>query len=281
MGALAGINRIIGLFAGCFSSLFNGKIWVWLGGYFLLQLLVLYAFFDFTNPVFFGSVTWWTSLFGDQASTGFSHYPGQFRLMPYFFGWTKFYLGVLAEGTILGMVAYHFSRDIYGEEEIEADEKRSWFYRWINLSMGWLAINGIIILIATFLPDLLGPLIEGHPRRTLLFEFAILPGLYVLVLSHFMLVIPLQVVYRLGFLSAVKESFQLLIHYPIQTISMSTVILSGPIIASFITTRPSWIVDRFRPELVFWFLLGGLIIETAANFLWMGSTVRLIAEEDF
>jgi len=38
------------------------------------------------SPVFYGFIKFWTGLFGDQQAAGFTHYPGHFLLLPYFFG---------------------------------------------------------------------------------------------------------------------------------------------------------------------------------------------------
>ncbi|MDF1543900.1 MAG: hypothetical protein P1R58_02220 [bacterium] len=280
MSALASVNRFIGLFVDSLARLFSGRIWALLAGYFVVQAFLLYAFYDFTSPLFYAPVRWWISLFGDQAAIGFTHYPGQFRLLPYFSGWAKFYVGLLLEGLVLGLVARQFALYFVGEERLPENRPKVSAKLWLNLSLGWLVINGLIVIAATLLPDLLQNQIMGHPRRELLFEFLLLPSLFVVITALFLFVIPIQIVQGIGFLRAVSRSFRLFLENPINTLFMSGLILSGPILVSFVTSRPSVIVERFRPEMVFWVLLAGLAMEMVANFLWMGSTVKFLSDEE-
>ncbi len=280
MSVLASVNRFIGLFVDSIANLFSGRIWAWLAGYFVIQALVFFAFYDFISPFFYGPVRWWTSLFGDQAAAGFTHYPGQFRLLPYFSGWAKFYVGLALEGVVLGLVARQFGAIFIGEERLPENGKKVSAKLWLNLSLGWLLINGLIAVAATLLPELLQDQIMGHPRRELLFDYLLLPGLFIFITALFLFVIPIQVIHGVGFPRAVTGSLRLFIENPLNSLFMSGFILSGPIVISFVTSRPSVIVERFQPELVFWILLAGLVVEMVANFLWMGSTVKFLADEE-
>jgi hypothetical protein len=40
------------------------------------------------------------------------------------------------------------------------------------------------------------------------------------------------------------------------------------------------IIEKFRPELVYWVLLAGLAVNALASFLWMGTAVRFLIDEE-
>ena len=57
-------------------------------------------------------------------------------------------------------------------------------------------------------------------------------------------------------------------------------VLVFPFLLSVLAGQPGEIISRFRPELVYWLLLFGLIAEMFANFFWMGTAVRFLAESE-
>jgi len=59
-----------------------------------------------------------------------------------------------------------------------------------------------------------------------------------------------------------------------------TIILSASIIISNILSNTVTMVENFKPEIVYWILLGSLIVELIMHFLWMGTTVRLLVDEE-
>jgi hypothetical protein len=56
--------------------------------------------------------------------------------------------------------------------------------------------------------------------------------------------------------------------------------MAGPYLLSRIAGRSEQIVWNFRPELVYWVMLAGLVVELVANFFWMGTAVRFLLEHD-
>ena len=47
-----------------------------------------------------------------------------------------------------------------------------------------------------------------------------------------------------------------------------------------LASRPAGIVDSFKPELVYWILVGSLLAEMISAFFWMGMTVRYLSGEE-
>ena len=280
MTIVASINRFIGLFVDTFRQFGRGRIWLVLLAYFLLNWLLLYSHYNFVSPVFYGFVKFWTGLFGEQQATGFTHYPGHFLLLPYFFGWAKFILGIVLEGAILGGVALMF---YHGFLQI-AKEERATFKRvlssWIHLVLAWLLINGLILLANLYLPDLLQQWLAGSPRRVRAFEFVVLPIIYVVILAVLFYMIPSVALFRENFLKALKRSLRLFIRNPFTSFFLSLLVLLVPVYVSIISGRSAQIIDKFKPELVYWLLLAGLVVDIFFYFFWMGTAVRFLVDEE-
>ena len=280
MDLVGGINRFIGLFIDSLRQIGRGRIWLILLGYFAAAWLVLYAHYSFTLPIFYGLISEWTSLFGQQEATGFSHYPGHFLLLPYFFGWAKFFLGLVIEGLVLGAVARQFFIGFAGSDNNPGFPSRSILASWGHLIMGWLLMNGLVLLISIKLPQWVNPLIQYSPRREMLFEFAVMPFIYVVIFALFFTLIPILALYRINVFSAAKRSLIMFFKAPLTSLFLAGLIMLGPIIISFVTSRPAQIVDKLRPELVYWVLVIALAVDVLANFFWMGTAVRLITDEE-
>jgi hypothetical protein len=280
MTLISGINRFIGLFVDSLRQIGRVRIWLMLIGYFVVTWFVLYMHYAFTSPVFYGLVSGWTALFGQQEATGFSHYPGHFLMLPYFFGWAKFFIGLVLEGLVLGVVARQFFIGFAGADNNPGFPSRSILASWGHLIMGWLLLNGLILLISFKLPQIVAPLIQYSPRREMLFEFAVMPFIYVLIFALFFTVIPMLSLYRINVFIAAKRSLLVFFRNPLTCLFLSGFIMLGPIVISFVTSRPAQIVDKLRPELVYWVLIIALVVDVIANFLWMGTAVRLIIDEE-
>jgi hypothetical protein len=280
MDFVSSINRFIGLFVDTFKQFGRVRIWLVLLGYFLINWLLLYAHYNFVSPFFYGFISFWTGLFGDQQATGFTHYPGHFLLLPYFFGWAKLFLGILLEGAVLGAVAVMFYQSYHEIAKEERATFRQVFASWIHLELAWLLLNGLILAVNRFLPDLLRPWLAGSPRRTMAFEFAALPLIYVVILAVLFHMIPAAAVYRDHFFRALRRSFRLFLRRPFTSFFLSLLLLTVPVFVSIINGKSADIVQKFKPELVYWLLLAGLIVDVFFYFFWMGTAVRSLVDEE-
>ncbi len=280
MDIVAGVNLFVGLFVDTFKQFGRGRVWLLLLGYFLLNWLLLYAHYDFLSPLFYVCVSFWTGLFGGQQAVGFTHYPGHFMLLPYFFGWAKFYLGLILEGAVLGAVALMFYGSFLDIPKEERSTLRATLSSWIHLVFGWLLINGLILLVSRELPALLEPWLAGSPRRIQAFEFVVLPFSYVMILALFFFVLPRVAVYRESFFKALKRGLRLFVRNPFTCFFLSLIIMVVPVFLSIIAGYSSGIVEKFRPELVYWLLLAGLVVDIFFNFFWMGTAVRFLIDEE-
>ena len=280
MTTISSINRFISLFIDTIRQFGRGRIWLLLFAYFLLNWLLLYSHYNFVSPIFYGFIKFWTGLFGNQQATGFTHYPGHFLLLPYFFGWAKFYLGVVVEGAVLGAAALMFYDSFLDVGKEDRASLKTILASWIHLVLAWLLLNGLIMLANLQLPELLEPWLVGSPQRIMAFEFVLLPFIYVVVLALFFFMVPSVAIYRESFLKALKRSLSIFVKNPFTCFFLSLIVLAVPILIAIINSRSAEIVQKFKPELVYWLLLVGLVVDIFLYFFWMGTAVRFLMDEE-
>lgn len=287
MGFVAWLNRLIDLVFGTFKQFGRGGVWLVLLVWFLVGWLLLLAHYHFTSPVFYGLISAWTSVFSEQAGAGFTHYPGHFLMMPYFFGWAKLVAGLVLEGAVLGAAALMFYRAyVARDERLESGSSESTVSAtvlrfWAHLVLAWVVLNGLIVLFnMAVAPDILDPLLRYSPRRQMFFDYVVLPGVYTLFLALFFFTIPSIVIYGESVFSALKRSFGIFFRNPFTCLVMAFVVMFVPVVIARMTDNAALIVTKFRPELVYWLLLVGLLADMVANFFWMGLAVRFLAYEE-
>ncbi|MFH2050635.1 MAG: hypothetical protein ABIJ12_14470 [bacterium] len=280
MSMASGINRLIGLFVDTLKQFGKGRIWGWLLLYFLIDLLVLEAHYYYTSPILHGFMSHWTGLFSEEQVTGFSHYPGHFIMLPYFFEWGKLAVGLIIEGLLIGAAAILFYESYVTVPKEDCFKFKDLLPSWIHLVLAYLIMNGILVAVSYFVPSLLSEWLGGSPRRILFFDWILMPGIYVVIVSLFIYMVPSIAVYRDNVLQALARSLKTFFRNPFTTIIVVTIILAGSIIISNILSNTVTLVENFKPEIVYWILLGSLIVELIMHFLWMGTTVRLLVDEE-
>lgn len=279
MGFLASINRYIGLMIDAIKQVARGRVWLILGAYLVVQWLLLYSHYQFTSPLFHSFIDFWTRLWNESMASAFSHYPGHFLFLPYFFGWAKFLLGILVEGLVLGLVARQFWLAMAGDREGGLKLPRMSLFMWLQLMGGWLLINGLILAIGNYLPGQIIPLLDDSPRRILAFELVVLPFIDMILFAFLFYLIPAIAVFGDNLFKALGRSVRMFLSSPFLTILLAGTVLVGPVLISFASGRSNEIIEKFHPELVYWLLFVGLIVDLLANFLWMSSSVRQLSDD--
>ncbi len=280
MSIVDGINRLIGIVLDVFRQFGRGRIWFWLLLYSIISFIVLYAHYDFLSPIFYPIISFWTGLLGEKQSTGFSHYPGHFLLMPYYWEWARLVLSVVIEGLFLGAASVLFYERFVRVDEEDRFAFGQMIRSWIHLSLAFVVLNGLVLAVGWAASNGLASFLAYSPRRQFVFEWLALPFLFMIVLGLFFFTIPVVAVYRENIVRAIGRSAKLFIRNPITVLVMAGIVLAGPVVVSNIANSPSTLVDKFKPELVFWILLGGLVIDLIASFLWMGMAVRFLVDEE-
>jgi len=278
MGLIKSINQIIILFLDTLKQAGRLGIWLLLLGYFLVIWLLLYAHYNFLSPIFYPLISTWVSLFGEDSFTAFSHYPGHFLYLPYFFGWGKLLLGLLVEGLVLGGVAAMFADSFRKIARPDRTPFKSVLSLWLHLVLVWVVINGLTVVVNFFLPDLLQAFHQDSPRRLMAIRFVILPFILTVILALFYFAIPAVVVFRDNFLKALGRSLKLFFRRPVTCFFLAAIIMFVPYFISALPTDV--LIVKFKPELVYWVILVGLAVELLANYFWMGTAVRFLIEEE-
>jgi hypothetical protein len=271
------INQFISLFLDTFRQIANWRIWLLLLGLFTVYWIILYAHYQYVSPVFYSVLTPWLRLFGGNEATAFGHYPQQFFYLTSVFGWAKLVAGLVLEGLMLGLVARLFAR-AFGVT-IPGPQNRSLTAMWLQLVLVWLVINGLTMLAGFALPAVAGPYLDG-PRRLLAFSFVVMPFVFTLIFSLFLFAIPSVAVHGETSLRAIVSSLRLFLRRPFTCFFLSMILLAVPLLIGTICSWPVELIDRFNPELIYWLLLVSLAVEAVAGFLWMGTTVRFLAEPE-
>jgi len=272
------INQFILLIIGTLRQFAQWRIWALLLPYYLLQWFVLYLLYSYPAGPLSGSVHGWSSLFGTERAAAFGHYPQHLLLLGEFSTWAKLLIGLVFEGLVLGLVASQFQRRFVGGQGLSAIS-RSLPWRWLNLTLVWAVINGLMLAAGQYLPSLLAPVLDG-PRRLLAFSFVLMPLVFTAIFSVLFLAIPSVILFQDDALRAMVRSVRHFLRRPFTMFGLGIVILAVPILLGALASRPTGIVDSFKPELVYWILAGSLLAEMISAFFWMGMTVRYLSSEE-
>lgn len=278
MSFIKDLNNFASILLDVLKNLGRGKAWLSLLVYMSILAAALVAHFQHLSPLFYGPIHFLTSLISSDLSERFYHYPSHFLYLPWFYGWAKLVLSVLLEGLFLGTAALAFW---YGYRRNQSNDGlfKTALRRWPHFIAVSIIFNGLITGVSYLLPQLFHSMLISSPRRQLAFEFAVLPAIYCVLLALFFIAIPAVAVRSESFLKAIKRSFSLALHRPFSLLILSLLILVVPLLLSAAANRPEIIIEKFRPDLVFWILLIGLVAEMVANYLWMAAAVRFLADD--
>ncbi len=281
MTVIDGINRFFALFVDAFKQFGRWRVWLLLAAYFGLVTLILYAHYDFTSPLFSGIITWWTGLVNDQYAAGFTHYPGHFIVMPYFFGIARYVIAFLLEGAVLGIAALWLFRSIAGLGAGDAEARYGRFWRDLgHLVAIWVLLNGLFYLIDVLPMTLFRDELYGYRRRLLALDFVVKPGAMAVVMALLYYSFASVVMYGDNALQALRRSLTTAWHNPLTSLFLAGIMLVVPSVLWGIISRSSTIVDMFTPELVFWLLLLSIVAEMVVYFFWMSTSVLLLLDEE-
>lgn len=275
MKFIAATNRLISIVADTLRQFFSWRIWVVLLGYYFLQWLVLLAHYQFTSPLlgWLASIT--LSFQDPQRAAAFTHYPAHLILLPGVFSWAKLGLGLLIEGAVFGYVATEFA-NVFG---ISPTTPRSFGSRWLQFLVVWIVINGLALLVAEVVPALVESKLYS-PKRVAAFAFVAMPAIFTVCSMLFFYAFAVAAATGKNAFSALWQSLRLLWRNPMTTLVLALLVNSVPVLISAITgAYATTLVDKFHPELVYWLLAAGIVVEMISAFFWMGFSVRLLADE--
>lgn len=272
------LNQFISLIVESFKMMGRGKIWLillLLGG---ANAFILYVHINFLSELFYPLMNWWTNAVSQSAGTVFSHYPGHYLALPYYFGLARLLPGLLLEGLVLGWAALYFRREYLKGANLPV----SFGYiakRWVHLVGCWIILTGLTMVASIYLPDLLRFFHEDSPRRLMLVEFAIIPFFLTLILALFYYAYAAVAIEQKNIWQGLLRSLKLFLRRPFTAFFLASMVLIGPYFMTVVASKSGDIISKFHPELVAWILFAGLAVELLANFFWMGTAVRFLLEE--
>lgn len=273
------LNQIISLFIESFKMMGRGKIWLVLLLLSGLNALILYAHVEFLSGLFYLLITWWTTSVSQSAGMVFTHYPGHYLALPYYFGLASLIPGFLLEGLVLGWAALYFRKGYLKGASLPT----SFGFiakRWIPLTGCWVVLKGLTMIASIYLPDLLEFFHEDSPRRLLAVEFVIIPFILTLILALLYFTFAAIAIEGRNLAQGLSRSLKLFFKRPLTSFFLAAMILSGPYLMTAIASKSGNIISKFHPELVSGILFAGLAVELIANFLWTGTAVRFLLEEE-
>ncbi len=277
---LKSINYFISLFLDTFKLFGRVKAWLLFLSLGFVYWLLLYSHYQFTDPLFYGFIAWWTKLWDPQYAGGFTHYPGHFILMSYYYSSAKLFIGFFIEGGLLGAAAAVFYRYIFTETKETNYSLSSNLNNWLHLSLSWGILNAVLFAGYKFLPQIFASFLWSSPRRQMIFDYGVIPLFNILIVAIFFFAIPYIAIYRTNVLNGIIQSFKIFIRRPIFTFFLAAAILTVPLILSLILNNPAVLVDKFKPILIYWLLLAGIVLDIFVNFFWMGTAVNFLSDEE-
>jgi len=281
MAFLKNFNQFLSILLDTLRAAGRGRIWLLLLGYaavVALGLLALYRCFTPITYPFSQAVLALASYVGGWNAQGFYQYPSQFLILPVAHSWFKVVLAVFFEGLILGGVALLFYGHYTGSEGTTRRAKTLWS-SWGQFILASLSLN-LLLIALSFMPGLLQSFLEGNPRRQMIFELAAVPIIYAVLQGLFFFVIPAIALYGEDVFRAMARSFRTFLRRPLTCIFLAGVALALPTLISLAANHPDVIIEKFRPELVYWILLLSVVADMIFNFLWIGTAVRFLVDEE-
>lgn len=280
MGFVAAVNFYLALFIDCFKQLRQGRIWVLMSVWFILLWLVLFAHYKFYSPFFLDLIQPWIEMIHPQNAIGFIHYPGHFLTLPFFFGWSRFLVAIPFEGAILGALTVMFYEGYLGRRTAEPASRQKLLFIWLQVTIVWVLINGSILLVNAWLPELLSSELERSPRRIFVFRYMFQPFLIIGIRTVLFFAIPLTVISRVNVLRGLFNSVILFwrnwFTCFFATVAVSVVPIGTSILVQNLTLGPGGL----RPEFIYWLLLIGLVADLVLYYFWVGAAARILVEQD-
>ena len=270
------LNRLIGLYVSAIKSIFKTIIWLPFFLYAVLQLGVLTMCAFYVHPYIYPILSPLVAFFGDTRAELFGHYPGLYLLLPLVYQWGKLALGIIFEGLATGLTVVLFA-DYFGRHLPSRWRLSEAFRAWPQLFMGWLIITGILFIINWYLPETAANMLRQSPRRAALFDLG-LRLVTVAVYSMFIYALPALIVLRQNLFRAFATSFGYFFKYPLFSFFLALIpyLISLPV--SFLARNSEVIVTRFTPELIYYILLIGIIIDMFINYLLTGAVTKFLID---
>lgn len=265
------LNFLIGSYIQTIKAMFSVRLW---GPYFAFAVISVVILWLLSNPHLpllgpaIATVAKWIA-----GSDSFLHYPDHYVLLPKVYGWVTVVCSIIIEVVLIGagflMFFEHYNRKRVSFFSALGRAKARYF----QLVAVWLFYSVVFLLFLIYLPKLFDPLIGGSPRRTLAFGIGV-RFLGSLVLAVFMYVLPNLLIDGEKLVVSVRRSIRtfgasmfssyVIALVPYLIVLPFTIVLHDPVL----------IVTKFYPELVFYLIVGEIVANMFAGFVFTSTVVR-------
>jgi hypothetical protein len=269
------LNFLIGAYFGTIKAMFSPRLWT---PYFLFAIVSTLLLILLVNPYLPVLGPAMASL--AQFITGTEavvHYPDMYALLPRTYGWESLVLSVILEALLIGTGFVIFSKYYRGERPAFGASLVIAKGKYFHIAAIWLFYTVVFLLLLMYLPRLAGSLIEGAPKRIMAFNFAV-RILGSGILAMFMFAIPYILLDSVRFFSALGRSIKTFFKNFFSSYVLAVVpyLLVLPLSAALYD--PVLLVKKFSPELVFYLLIGQIVANMLASFVFVSSVVRFYWE---
>lgn len=253
------------------------RLWLPLLVYTFLQFVILLIFKSYVSPVIYPILSPLVALLGKTTATMFAQYPGLYIALPYVYQWARLIFGIAFEGLVIGLTAMLLLK--YTMPRHAADmTSRFVVNRWPGLLVVWTIVTAVIVAANIFLPELFRDYLAGSPRRVAAFD-VIMRLVALMLYSLFIYAVPSIIVYKNNIAGAFKTTFTIFFRYPIFSFFLALLPYLLTLPTSYLTNQSGLIVSKFSPELVFYIMTAGLIIDMLVNFIITVTVANFLVDE--
>jgi hypothetical protein len=146
--------------------------------------------------------------------------------------------------------------------------------RYFSIFLVWIFLTLVFMAILMYIPKLLDPLVGGSPRRTLALKVGLHFTIIPLIQALLMYAIPNILIDGQKLMTAVGSSIRTFFRNVISSYVIA--LIPGVIVLPFslAVSRPDLIVTKFYPELVLYLIVGQIVTNMIASFVFASTVIR-------
>ncbi|MCP4568178.1 MAG: hypothetical protein GY841_11425 [FCB group bacterium] len=245
---------------------------------FMIMELHYYVFSPVAGPI----VRAWAELIKPELAGGLTHYPGQFIVMPYFFGNARLLVNIFLEAFLFGamidmLIALH-----RGERPAFVVSFKAALRRYLPLTLVWFLLTALLYLVNIYFFDfvdkVIGYSLVEAPRRQFMASLA-LRGVTVLLYMPCIYLLPAIMVGGKSLGQSIKSGFAVFARHPFITLGLVLVPYIFGVIPSIWASESVKVVTNFFPEMVYYLILISIAVDVIVNFVLLGTSVKFFMDQ--
>lgn len=266
------LNFLIGSYIGTVRAMFSVRLWTPFLLFAILSFIVLWLFAHPYFPVLgsvFSTLAHWIT-----GSEGVAHYPDLYAYLPNTWGMSIIVLSVIMEVALVGS-GFLLLAGYYRREKTSFSVALSGaMSRYFAIFLIWLSLTLVFMAILLYVPKLFDPLVGGSPRRTLALKVGLHFTIIPLIQALLMYALPNILIDGQKLMAAVGSSMRTFLRNIVSSYVIA--LIPGAIALPFMlaVSRPDMIVTKFYPELVLYLIVGQIVTNMIASFVFASTVIR-------